>query len=111
MTATTCLQYSTRRQTTDAPPSGPALALGDRTWLPLDQAVTRVGNRPNADLRLDDHTVSHRHALLISTPVGVVLLDDRSTTGTFVNGERTSRAVLEHGDEVRLGRVTFRFVD
>lgn len=109
MTATTCLRYTTRCHTTGVAPAGPALELDTGTWLPIDRAVTRVGSRHGADLQLDDHSVSHRHALLISSPVGVVLLDDRSETGTFVNGERTTRAILEAGDEVRVGQVTFRF--
>jgi pSer/pThr/pTyr-binding forkhead associated (FHA) protein len=111
MTATTCLRYITSRHTVASPPAGAALALDDATWLPLDQVVTRIGSRPGADLQLDEHSVSPRHALLISSPVGVVLLDDRSETGTFVNGERTSRTILEPGDEVRVGHVTFRFCE
>jgi pSer/pThr/pTyr-binding forkhead associated (FHA) protein len=109
MTATTCLRYSTRRHTVHAPPCGPALELDEQTWLPIGHAVTRIGSRPGADLQLDEHSVSPRHALLINSPVGVVLLDDRSATGTFVNGERISRTILESGDEVRVGRVTLRF--
>ena len=110
MTATSRIPYTTRLRTVDdaMDVAGPALALGDGRYLPLSQTITRIGRGHGADLQLDDHTVSPRHALLINTPVGVVLVDDRSTTGTFVNGTRTTRTMLEPGDVVAVGRVTFR---
>jgi pSer/pThr/pTyr-binding forkhead associated (FHA) protein len=111
MTASTCLRHATRRHTEPVQPDGPALELDQDVWLPLHDAVTRVGHSLGSDLQLEDHTVSQRHAILIATEVGVVLLDDRSATGTYVNGARTTRRMLEDGDEVTLGRVTFRFAE
>lgn len=110
MTATTCIPYTTKLRTVDdaMDVAGPTLALGDGRFLPLAQTITRIGRGHGADLQLDDHTVSNRHALLINTPVGVVLVDDRSTNGTYVNGTRTTRQLLEPGDVVAIGRVTFR---
>jgi pSer/pThr/pTyr-binding forkhead associated (FHA) protein len=32
------------------------------------------------------------------------LLDMGSTNGTWVNGERTTRRALRHGDSIRIGR-------
>jgi pSer/pThr/pTyr-binding forkhead associated (FHA) protein len=113
MTATTCITYTTRRHTLDAIEDcrGPALDLGDGRYMPLDAIITRLGRRPGCDLQLDHHSVSGRHALLLNTPVGVILLDDRSATGTFVNGRRAERAELEPGDEIRVGEVTLTLVD
>jgi pSer/pThr/pTyr-binding forkhead associated (FHA) protein len=77
--------------------------------LRLQQTITRIGSSARADLRLDDHTVSPRHAILIDTPVGLVLLDDRSANGTYVNGVRTTRTILEPGDVIGVGRVALRY--
>lgn len=87
----------------------PTHTLDHDVRLPVGQTVTRIGRAYGADLRIEDHTVSHRHALMINSPVGVVLLDDRSASGTFVNGERVTRRLLEPGDEIRIGRIAFTF--
>ena len=76
----------------------------------LTAEVTRIGRSLVADVHLDDTTVSRRHALLVRRGDDVVVLDDRSRNGVFVNGERTAEAVLHDGDTVQLGRVTMRFV-
>jgi hypothetical protein len=113
MTATSCITYTTERHTTERlrDCAGPALDLGDGHYLPLTATITRIGRRLGSDLQLDDQSVSGRHALLLNTPVGVILLDDRGTGGTFVNGARVDRSQLEHGDEIRLGDVVLTYVD
>jgi predicted component of type VI protein secretion system len=111
MTATACIRNSTRVHTLPARASAarPSLALGGDTYLPIERAVTHIGRGFHADVQLDDHSVSHRHAVLVDTAAGMVLLDDTSTNGTFLNGRRTTRALLAPGDEITLGRVTLRY--
>ncbi|MDX6639112.1 MAG: hypothetical protein QOF12_123 [Solirubrobacteraceae bacterium] len=109
MTATACISHRTAEHTTVARVPGPALELGEGTYLPLAGAVTHIGRGFHADVQLDDHSVSQRHAVLVDSPVGMILLDDTSTNGTFVNGRRTTRALLAPGDEIRLGRVALRY--
>ncbi|MFL5846347.1 MAG: FHA domain-containing protein [Solirubrobacteraceae bacterium] len=113
MTATTCITYTTRRRTLDRLDEcrGPVLDLGDGRYLPLDAPITRLGRRPGTDLQLDDQSVSGRHALLLSTPVGVILLHDRGAGGTYLNDERVDRTELMHGDEVRVGDVRFTYLE
>lgn len=77
----------------------------------LDAGVTRIGRALAADLRLDDHTVSARHAIVTVQGDGIRLLDDRSTNGTFVNGKRVDSVELSSGDAVMLGRVTLSFLE
>ena len=83
---------------------------GEHVVLPLTADVTRVGRSLVADVHLDDTTVSRRHALIVRRGDDAVVLDDRSRNGVFVNGERTSEAVLRDGDVIQLGRVVMRFV-
>jgi hypothetical protein len=80
------------------------------TLLPLTREWTRIGRSLAADIRLDDPTVSRRHALLCRQD-GVRILDDRSLNGIFVNGERVEWGDLSDGDEVIVGRYRLFFVD
>jgi pSer/pThr/pTyr-binding forkhead associated (FHA) protein len=82
---------------------GEAFTLGD--------AVTHIGRGFAADVRLDEHTVSSRHAIIVARPTGLRILDDRSTNGTIVNGRRVDEAELHDGDVVVLGRVVLTYRD
>jgi hypothetical protein len=65
---------------------------------------TRIGRSVSADLRLDDPSVSRRHALVVSEPGRPLrVLDDRSLNGVLVNGEPTEWGRLEDGDELTIG--------
>jgi len=76
----------------------------------LDREWTRIGRSLAADVRFDDPTVSRRHALIVRSPDGVRLLDDRSLNGVYVNGARIDGRVLEDGDEIIVGRYRLTFV-
>ena len=96
------------------PPAGRHLGIedGDGVLLvALDQPVLHLGRSPSADILLDDATVSRRHAVITSEGDETVLLDNRSRNGVLLNGQRVSRAVLHHGDEIQLGRVVMRYLD
>jgi pSer/pThr/pTyr-binding forkhead associated (FHA) protein len=113
MTAATCVGYRSFRATIAARArgAGPTLVLGDQRFLVLDRGVTHVGRSLSADLQLEDHSASSRHAVLVNSSRGVFLLDDTSTYGTFVNGKRISRVQLKSGDKIRIGRVIFQFLN
>ena len=78
--------------------------------IPLSRGVTHVGRGLSADLRLDEASVSRRHAILHEARSGVRVLDDRSSNGTFVNGRRILQADLQNGDVLVLGRVVLRYL-
>ncbi len=66
---------------------------------------TRIGRSVAADIRLDDPSVSRRHALIVSEPdESLRILDDRSLNGVFVNGEEVEWGKLADGDELTIGR-------
>jgi pSer/pThr/pTyr-binding forkhead associated (FHA) protein len=90
---------------------GRYLMCGEEAFA-LVKDVTHVGRGITADVRLDDHTVSARHAILVVRADRLRILDDRSTNGTIVNGRRVDEAELRDGDVVVLGRVvlTYRVV-
>jgi hypothetical protein len=78
--------------------------------VPLTREWTRIGRSLAADVRLDDPTVSRRHALIVRHPDGVRLLDDRSLNGVFVNGARVDGRTLADGDEIIVGRYRLSFM-
>jgi DNA-binding NtrC family response regulator len=53
--------------------------------------------------------VSRTHARLVRAHQSWVLADAQSRNGTFVNGERVTRAELEDGDVFEIGRTLFVF--
>ncbi|HEX4188971.1 MAG TPA: FHA domain-containing protein [Solirubrobacteraceae bacterium] len=79
--------------------------------IPLGDEVLRIGRGLAADLRLDESSVSRRHAILVPRPAGARVLDDRSSYGTFVNGRRVQQADLCDGDVIVLGRVMLRYLE
>ena len=72
---------------------------------------TRVGRSIAADIRLDDPTVSRRHALMCRQGGSVRVLDDRSLNGLFLNGVRVEWHDLQDGDELVVGRYSLHFID
>jgi pSer/pThr/pTyr-binding forkhead associated (FHA) protein len=110
------LAHSARRDSLAfvRPAPGRYLAIeeGDVTRLvALHQSVTHVGRGFSADLRLEDQSVSRRHAVIVDGGEGARILDDRSANGTFVNGRRVTEAVLRDRDVIRLGRVALVYRD
>jgi pSer/pThr/pTyr-binding forkhead associated (FHA) protein len=78
---------------------------GEPILVELPTGWTRIGRSSAADVRLDDATVSRRHALVVRTPEDELrALDDRSLNGLFVNGERVEWTPLTDGDELEIGR-------
>jgi pSer/pThr/pTyr-binding forkhead associated (FHA) protein len=98
----------------ERPAPGRYLELDDgdeRVLLPLRAGTTHVGRSFAADVRLEDQSVSRRHAIVHQRPGGSRILDDRSANGTFVNGRRVTEAELVDGDVVVLGRVVLTYRD
>jgi hypothetical protein len=83
----------------------------ERLLIPLGSGVTHIGRGLAADLRLDEDSVSRRHAILVYRRSGSRILDDRSSNGTYVNGRRVTQADLQDGDVVVLGRVVLRYLE
>jgi len=80
---------------------------GVRKELPLENASTVIGRKPDADLRIPLADISRSHCEVSLSESGATLLDLDSSNGTFVNGERISERLLEPGDLVKIGPVTF----
>jgi hypothetical protein len=78
---------------------------GETKIFPIEPGWTRIGRSANADIRLDDPSVSRRHALIVSEqPDSLRVLDDRSLNGVFLNGEIVEWGRFGDGDELAIGR-------
>ncbi|MES2645009.1 MAG: sigma 54-interacting transcriptional regulator [Myxococcota bacterium] len=73
----------------------------------LREGRTRIGRVDDCDVVLPDDEVSRSHCVIDPQHGGWTLLD-RSSNGTFRNGERVARCDLEHGDLLRFGPFTAR---
>lgn len=67
------------------------------------------GREAGCDVVVTGKDVSRRHAEIVSTPQGYMLVDS-STNGTQVNGERVQgQRLLARADVIAIGEETFRF--
>jgi pSer/pThr/pTyr-binding forkhead associated (FHA) protein len=67
------------------------------------------GREAGCDVVVPGKDVSRRHAEIVQTPKGYLLVDS-STNGTFVNEERVEgQRILARADVIRLGDEQFRF--
>jgi pSer/pThr/pTyr-binding forkhead associated (FHA) protein len=111
-----CLDERVRRQAMPTQPAQPGRyievqGVGEHLLIPLAGEVTHIGRGLAADLRLDEDSVSRRHAILVRRRSGSRILDDRSSNGTIVNGRQVTQADLHNGDVLVLGRVVLRYLE
>ena len=69
-----------------------------------------VGRSPEADVFLDDVTVSRDHAVLVHRHGGWYLDDSGSLNGTYVNRKRIDSHRLEDGDELQIGKYKLTYL-
>src|SRR5215831_14907693 len=69
-----------------------------------------VGRSSDLDMVLVEDMVSRRHARIACTDTQIIIEDLGSTNGTFVNGEKISRATLKEGDRVLIGTSILKVV-
>ncbi|UCF88229.1 MAG: sigma 54-dependent Fis family transcriptional regulator [bacterium] len=81
---------------------------GKGTSVEVTASLT-IGSRPDSDLRLEDPTVSRKHAGISRTAEGFLLQDLGSTNGTFLNGVRVDRAYLREGAVITVGETSMIF--
>jgi hypothetical protein len=93
----------------DGPPRGRAFLSGAGKRTALSGERVTIGRSRECDVVVDDPNVSRKHAEVRRTIEGWLVADLGSTNGIKVNGRRVKDAVLQPGDEVTLGLVSFEF--
>lgn len=70
----------------------------------LDQDRVTVGRHPDADIFLDDVTVSRQHAVFEREGHNFRVVDTGSLNGTYINHDRVDSIVLRTGMELQIGK-------
>ncbi|HOX46902.1 MAG TPA: GGDEF domain-containing protein [Myxococcota bacterium] len=70
-----------------------------------------VGSGQGCNLHIPQPEVSPCHAQFLAEGLAIHLQDLGSHLGTYVNEESVAEAVLASGDEIRVGRNLFRFLE
>jgi len=70
-----------------------------------------IGRSPEADVFLDDVTVSRNHALLVRRRDGLYLDDLGSLNGSYVNRHRIESHKLQAGDELQIGKYKLTYLE
>ncbi len=85
---------------------------GNRTGqsFPLQGERMVIGRSPQAEIFLDDVTVSRDHAVLVRRSGAWFLDDSGSLNGTYVNRKRVDSHKLEDGDELQIGKYKLTYL-
>jgi diguanylate cyclase (GGDEF)-like protein len=87
-------------------PTGPEMG----TRYPVSDGPLVLGRGDNCDVRVNDNSVSRRHAAVQAAGGGWTVTDLGSTNGTFLNNGRVDSAALTDGDYLRVGNCIYRFL-
>jgi pSer/pThr/pTyr-binding forkhead associated (FHA) protein len=83
----------------------------NKQMLPLVKRVTTLGRQLGNDIVFHEEFLSRFHAEIIQEGDMYLLLDKNSTSGTFVNGKKIDRCVLNSGDLIGLANIYIMFVN
>ena len=70
-----------------------------------------IGRSPDAEVFLDDVTVSRNHALIVRRQDGLYIDDLGSLNGTYVNRRRIESHLLADGDEIQIGKFKLSYLE
>ena len=82
--------------------------IGQRFELSGDRLT--VGRSADADIMLDDVTVSRHHAEFVADGDGWALVDMGSLNGSYVNRQSVERHLLTTGDMIQIGKFRLQYL-
>jgi pSer/pThr/pTyr-binding forkhead associated (FHA) protein len=80
-------------------------------YFTLSKQVVTIGRSEDADISLDDITVSRQHSEIHQTGGRYIVRDAGSLNGTYVNQRRIDVAELTQGDELQVGKFRLVFLE
>jgi pSer/pThr/pTyr-binding forkhead associated (FHA) protein len=81
------------------------VAAGKRVPIPDDKTEFTIGRGDDCDLSIHENILSRIHVKLEKKWGGIVIVDQRSKNGTFVNNEAVQEKLLRDGDRIMLGTI------
>lgn len=86
-------------------------SMSNPNWkIPVSDKPVRIGRGADNHFVLQDKAISRQHAMVQLEGGVPVIMDMKSTRGTFVNGNRVQRASIKPGDIVSFGPLQFQVV-
>ncbi|MDZ4817252.1 MAG: FHA domain-containing protein [Verrucomicrobiota bacterium] len=80
----------------------------DEKEIVFDDEPTTFGRSIEADVPIDDPSVSLIHCAIRLWDDVLIIKDTSSTNGTFVNGKKIDKAaIIKTGDQIRIGNIVF----
>ena len=70
-----------------------------------------IGRGSQNDIAIDDPVVSREHAAIVTVGADQIVEDLGSTYGTFVNGRRIARQILQHRDVIEFGAFSLVYLN
>ena len=86
-------------------------AAGRTRLIVFDTQDLTLGRATENDISIDDPEMSRRHAVFKRSREGCAVEDMGTSNGTAVNGQTVPRAVLKHGDVVKIGEVEITYAE
>ena len=83
----------------------------NKQMIALTKPVTTLGRQIGNDIVFQEEFLSRFHAEIIHENDKYILVDKESTSGTFVNGRKIDRCVLNSGDLISLANIFIMFVN
>ena len=71
---------------------------------PFSGDAVTIGRGKGNDIMIDNPAVSSRHARILKEKDFIILEDLGSTNGTFVNGDKIKKAVINSRDDITVGK-------
>lgn len=85
------------------------VSIGEKIALAKDRYV--IGRQTDSDICFDDDLVSRRHAEIVKSPDGTVILRDlESRNGTYCNERKVTARTLKDGDLIRIGGSVLKYL-
>lgn len=77
--------------------------------VPIERRTYTIGRHDGTDIHIASDSASRQHARIFFLHEEEIIEDLSSTNGTFVNGVRVARCVLQNNDIIRIGDATMLF--
>lgn len=83
----------------------------NRQMIPLSKPLTTLGRHFENDIVFHEEFLSRHHAAIAYEGGKYIVYDQSSTSGTFVNGKKIDRCILNSGDLISFANINIMFVN